>query len=384
MDKETLSNYGWIVICTLVLAVMLALATPFGEYVATGVQSAAQSFYDVNLKAMSMVHKEDDRSLISIEDFVPYSSTPSDYQFMFYKDNYLRFYQVANRDINNCKMQIKSCPIELKEGETYRLSFDVDNYYFSSQSYYSPSSTPFYFQQCNIKITDVNGYSTTKDIVVSGNGHYEFEYYCNTPCTVEYIRYGVGVYSNVEQRADISNFKLIEIEEGEDNTNAPSDNFVDNSNIFGNPISIEDFTHYSCSDPNYEYMFYKDNYLRFYQRAINGLGNCKMEIASCPIELEMDRTYRFSFDINDYYFSSQGYYSPTSEYFYFQQCSIKITDVNGYSTTKDIVISKNGHYEFEYYCNTPCTIEYIRYGVGVYTNWEQRANISNLELVMIS
>ena len=30
MDKETLSNYGWIVICVLVLAVMLALATPFG------------------------------------------------------------------------------------------------------------------------------------------------------------------------------------------------------------------------------------------------------------------------------------------------------------------------------------------------------------------
>ena len=26
MDKETLSNYGWIVICVLVLAVMLALA----------------------------------------------------------------------------------------------------------------------------------------------------------------------------------------------------------------------------------------------------------------------------------------------------------------------------------------------------------------------
>jgi hypothetical protein len=131
-------------------------------------------------------------------------------------------------------------------------------------------------------------------------------------------------------------------------------------------------------------MFYKDNYLRFYQRAIKGLSDCKMEIASCPIELEMDRTYRFSFDINDYYFSSQGYYSPTSEYFYFQQCSIKITDINGYSTTKDIVISKNGHYEFEYYCNTPCTIEYIRYGVGPYSNWEQRANISNLELVMIS
>ena len=31
MDKETLSNYGWIVICVIVLAVMIALATPFAE-----------------------------------------------------------------------------------------------------------------------------------------------------------------------------------------------------------------------------------------------------------------------------------------------------------------------------------------------------------------
>lgn len=29
MDRETLSNYGWIVICVLVLAVMIALAPVF-------------------------------------------------------------------------------------------------------------------------------------------------------------------------------------------------------------------------------------------------------------------------------------------------------------------------------------------------------------------
>ena len=34
MDKSTLSNYGWVVIVTLVLSVMLAFATPFGSYVA--------------------------------------------------------------------------------------------------------------------------------------------------------------------------------------------------------------------------------------------------------------------------------------------------------------------------------------------------------------
>ena len=52
MDKETLSNYGWIVICVLVLAVMLALATPFGTFIQQGVQSAAQGLFDTNNNAL--------------------------------------------------------------------------------------------------------------------------------------------------------------------------------------------------------------------------------------------------------------------------------------------------------------------------------------------
>lgn len=41
MDKQTLSNYGWLVIVTLILAVMLAIATPFGNFVGDGVVSVA-------------------------------------------------------------------------------------------------------------------------------------------------------------------------------------------------------------------------------------------------------------------------------------------------------------------------------------------------------
>ena len=43
MDKETLSNYGWVVICVLVLVVMIALATPFGKYVATAVKNTTEA-----------------------------------------------------------------------------------------------------------------------------------------------------------------------------------------------------------------------------------------------------------------------------------------------------------------------------------------------------
>jgi hypothetical protein len=55
MDKETLSNYGWIVICTLVLAVMLALATPFGEFIRDGVWSTTNGLNDTLNKNMEIV-----------------------------------------------------------------------------------------------------------------------------------------------------------------------------------------------------------------------------------------------------------------------------------------------------------------------------------------
>ena len=44
MDKETLSHYGWIVIISLVLTVMIALATPFGKFVGQAVSNTVRGF----------------------------------------------------------------------------------------------------------------------------------------------------------------------------------------------------------------------------------------------------------------------------------------------------------------------------------------------------
>jgi hypothetical protein len=62
MDKETLSNYGWIVICVLVMVVMIALATPFGSFVSEAVKSTTQGFFDVNQNALNST------GLINIDD----------------------------------------------------------------------------------------------------------------------------------------------------------------------------------------------------------------------------------------------------------------------------------------------------------------------------
>ena len=53
MDKNTLSNYGWIVICILVLSVMIALATPFGNFIAGAIKSTTAGFFSVNQNAMN-------------------------------------------------------------------------------------------------------------------------------------------------------------------------------------------------------------------------------------------------------------------------------------------------------------------------------------------
>ncbi len=53
MDKETLSNYGWVVICVLVLVVMIALATPFGKFIADAVKNTTQALFDVSEKALN-------------------------------------------------------------------------------------------------------------------------------------------------------------------------------------------------------------------------------------------------------------------------------------------------------------------------------------------
>jgi hypothetical protein len=53
MDKETMSHYGWIIICVLILAVLLALATPFGNFIADGFKATAEGFFYTGDKALT-------------------------------------------------------------------------------------------------------------------------------------------------------------------------------------------------------------------------------------------------------------------------------------------------------------------------------------------
>ena len=54
MDRDTLSNYGWIVVLTLILSVLLALASPFGNFLATGFKATYAGFAMTANKALGI------------------------------------------------------------------------------------------------------------------------------------------------------------------------------------------------------------------------------------------------------------------------------------------------------------------------------------------
>ena len=65
MDKETLSNYGWVVIAVLVLSIMIALATPFGTYISDGVKATTAGLFETSKNALDTGLEE---AGITIED----------------------------------------------------------------------------------------------------------------------------------------------------------------------------------------------------------------------------------------------------------------------------------------------------------------------------
>ena len=93
MDKQTLSNYGWIVIVTLILAVMLAFATPFGNYVGKGVAGVTNALIETMGGAVD-------------DDNISNKSQEWEKEFINYKDK-------GNEDIENAVTKLSTPQLSL-------------------------------------------------------------------------------------------------------------------------------------------------------------------------------------------------------------------------------------------------------------------------------
>ena len=58
MDKNILSNYGWIVVMILCLSVLIALATPFGGYIKAGVENTLDGLFETQESALDVVYNK--------------------------------------------------------------------------------------------------------------------------------------------------------------------------------------------------------------------------------------------------------------------------------------------------------------------------------------
>lgn len=124
MDKQTLSNYGLLTVVTLILAVMLAFATPFGTYVGDGVINVANSFVGASNKSMD----EDNIDKIS-----------NRFEKKLYEGQVYpgAIYKKANgTEIKNGMLPTP------QTGDTYEYGDYIYkyNYYYSGSSWYSRSS----------------------------------------------------------------------------------------------------------------------------------------------------------------------------------------------------------------------------------------------------
>ena len=94
MDKQTLSQYGWVVIAVLVLSVMIALATPFGEFIADGFESTYTGFGDVNDNALGVFGQTTERPA-EVKYYQPYRAEFDwgTVEYVFHKDGTVDIYQ---------------------------------------------------------------------------------------------------------------------------------------------------------------------------------------------------------------------------------------------------------------------------------------------------
>jgi hypothetical protein len=114
MDKETLSQYGWAIICIVVLAILIGLATPFGNFIEDSVLNATGSF-DEKIQSDLGIESSDSNGPETFEQIA------SKYELKYYST-----LTTAAQDINNSVLG-KNADVEKVEDAKVAAYFDNKN-----------------------------------------------------------------------------------------------------------------------------------------------------------------------------------------------------------------------------------------------------------------
>jgi surface protein len=120
MDKETLSQYGWVVIVIIVLAIMIGLASPFGNYISASVDNTAKGFGNNISNSLNVDAYSDAIIEMKPQAFV-LNSAFKEYATEAVTPNYLYAKQTGAKTIEDA--------IEMKDGYIYEGDPDKYGYY---------------------------------------------------------------------------------------------------------------------------------------------------------------------------------------------------------------------------------------------------------------
>jgi uncharacterized repeat protein (TIGR02543 family) len=185
MDKETLSNYGWIIICILILVVLMALAGPFGNFIAEGVKATTVGFGQTGERALSIVgansgNNEWKSSKTTSPTIIFHSNNPA------VKNDVFRTFSIGNKNLET---------LTLNEDCTITPFYDIPEMEYAEHNNYifkgwyldkdnSNDSNPINWDMQYTEDTDIYAHwihvgSVDKDIADENNttSYHEFDIY---------------------------------------------------------------------------------------------------------------------------------------------------------------------------------------------------------------
>lgn len=143
MNKQTFSNYGWIVVCVIVISIMIAMTTPFANFVAQSMQNKAEM---ADTKVKQIVQKQENTQevdrIVNLDGIVQtirrgdtYTLPPNeDVNFVGYLSSENNLYEPGAEVLIDSNISFQSIYLNLEMYNGERI-LNLDNEYLGIRFY---------------------------------------------------------------------------------------------------------------------------------------------------------------------------------------------------------------------------------------------------------